>query len=235
MPEEKKAKLASPFNFTSLLTFFFLSVAAMTAAYIWGVISGRHYMQKPAPVAQVEAPRPEQEQSKEQERILKAQELEFVNVLRGEKPVRPHGASKPESGQVESAKTDAAPAQQQAVVTPQQQPGAITEPAATTEVSSEAEKPVVPQEIKPELESPGAYFDYVFQMAAFKDEQAADNLRERLEGRGLRTRLERKGKAFIVLAVLRGTAERASELIEIAKELRLGDPLLRSKRQASSR
>lgn len=45
-------------------------------------------------------------------------------------------------------------------------------------------------------------FDYVFQVAVFKDEDSVDSLRQRLEGRGLRTRMQRDGKLFLVLVLL---------------------------------
>ena len=75
-------------------------------------------------------------------------------------------------------------------------------------------------------------FDYVFQVGAFKDEESADSLRQRLEGRGLRTRMQRDGKLFLVLVLLRGDASRAAEVPRITEELRLGQPILRSRKPA---
>lgn len=215
MPDEKKARLAVPINFTSIITLLFLFAVAMTAAYIWGVMSGRQYGQEPKPAPMEVAEGSRQKQTGEQERILKAQELEFANVLRGENPPNVPAEKKPEAPVVESKASDDAKMEMPASDAPEKK---ADSPKAT-----------------PEQQDDGMYFDYVYQMAAFRDEQTADNLRERLEGRGLRTRLERKGKAYIVLAVLRGTAERALELTQIARELRLGEPLLRSKRQAIRR
>lgn len=73
-------------------------------------------------------------------------------------------------------------------------------------------------------------FDYVFQVAAFKDEDSVDALRQRLEGRGLRTRMQRDGKLFLVLVLLRGDAARAAEVPQIMEEMRLGQPMLRSRK-----
>ncbi|MDE5878955.1 MAG: SPOR domain-containing protein, partial [Desulfovibrio sp.] len=39
--------------------------------------------------------------------------------------------------------------------------------------------------------------DYVFQVGAFRDEDSVDSLRQRLEGRGLRTRMQREGKLYV--------------------------------------
>lgn len=73
-------------------------------------------------------------------------------------------------------------------------------------------------------------FDYIFQVAAFKDEDSVDALRQRLEGRGLRTRMQRDGKLFLVLVLLRGDAARAAEVPQIMEEMRLGQPMLRSRK-----
>lgn len=75
-------------------------------------------------------------------------------------------------------------------------------------------------------------FDYVFQVAAFKDEDSVDSLRQRLEGRGLRTRMQRDGKLFLVLVLLRGDAVRAAEVPQIMQELHLGQPIVRSRKPA---
>ncbi|MBD5538841.1 MAG: SPOR domain-containing protein, partial [Desulfovibrio sp.] len=72
--------------------------------------------------------------------------------------------------------------------------------------------------------------DYVFQMGAFRDEDSVDSLRQRLEGRGLRTRMQREGKLYVVLVLLRGDPARAEEVARIAEELRLGKPLLKSRK-----
>ena len=72
--------------------------------------------------------------------------------------------------------------------------------------------------------------DYVFQMGAFRDEDSVDGLRQRLEGRGLRTRMQREGKLYVVLVLLRGDTARAEEVTRIAEELRLGKPLLKSRK-----
>ena len=61
-------------------------------------------------------------------------------------------------------------------------------------------------------------------------ELLVDDLRQRLEGRGLRTRMERSGKLYLVLVLLRGTDERAVEIPRIMEELRLGTPMLRSRK-----
>lgn len=78
--------------------------------------------------------------------------------------------------------------------------------------------------------------DYVFQVVAYKKREQADRLRERLEGEGLRTRMniekDQKGrpKWFRVQVLLRGTEEDASEVIDILSGMGIKDPQLLSKK-----
>ena len=78
--------------------------------------------------------------------------------------------------------------------------------------------------------APGAGYTLLHAVGAFRDEASVDDLRQRLEGRGLRTRMERSGKLYLVLVLLRGTDERAAEIPRIMEELRLGKPMLRSRK-----
>lgn len=77
---------------------------------------------------------------------------------------------------------------------------------------------------------PPTVFDYVFQVAAFKDTESVDDLRQRLEGRGYRTRVARSGRYHVIYLLVRGDARRAEEVPRVLRSLRLGEPLLRSKK-----
>lgn len=215
--EDESRKLALPLSFTSLLTIVFLAVTALAGAYVWGVMSGRHggaavetAAGTPAKVQKPELPEPDPE-------ILKARELEYAHALKdGQRPVPP----KPQPAKPPQKSAEPAAVLAEAVPS---SPDAPSIPAG-----SEVQAP--DQEEKP---APGQMYDYVFQLAALKDEQSVDNLRQKLEGRGMRTRMERSGKLFLVLALLRGDETRAAEIIQAARDLRLGEPLLRSKKPAA--
>ena len=73
-------------------------------------------------------------------------------------------------------------------------------------------------------------FDYVFQVAAFKDKDDADKLRARLESNNLRTNIEKSGKVLLVLVNYRGQADKVNEIKDILNSLKLGNPILISKK-----
>lgn len=209
---QKNRKIILSLSFTSIFTFFLVVIAAMTAAYVWGVMTGRnHVVLTENNTSSVEKGESGGETETD---ILQAHELEFTHVLRGEAP-RPKA---PERKEQPAAAKEAPVAPEPAVQASEPAPAL---PPAPIEPARSPEKPAHPD---------GEVNDYVFQVAALKDEQAMDNLREKLEGRGLRTRMERSGKLFMVMVLMRGDNSRVSELEQIARELRLGTPLLRSKK-----
>ena len=78
-------------------------------------------------------------------------------------------------------------------------------------------------------------FDYSFQVAAFKDKADADKLRARLESKGLRSRQQKSGKVLLVLVNLRGTELDAANQREELQRMKLGKPLLASKKAVSGK
>jgi len=93
-----------------------------------------------------------------------------------------------------------------------------------------------PAQLVPQGEQPSR-FDFVYQAAVFRDAGQADRLRERLEGEGVRTTLEtspaKDGKSlYKVLALRRGTEEDDKQLLAVLERLKLGQPMLRSKKPA---
>lgn len=210
MDREKARKLALPLSFTTLLTLVFLAIAALAGAYVWGVMSGRHGDSPGAESRATTAPQPQKPVLPEPDpEILKARELEFAHALKGE--VR----QPPPPPKVEPAAPDPKPAE-------------INKPGADAP-GSEGGAPAREQDSAGPTPQ-GQLFDYTFQMAALKDEQSVDNLRQRLEGRGMRTRMEKSGKLYLVFVLLRGDEQRAAEIVQTARELRLGEPLLRGRK-----
>lgn len=212
-PGGKFRRISLSFSFTSLLTLVFLVVVAMTAAYIWGVMTGRAQSsstreQEAEPVVAVTG-----SEEQPENRILQAHELQFAQVLRGESP-----APKP----VPQPPVSEKPAQEPVPAKP------VQEPAPAKPVQAPAVKVETPP--SPQPSQGQQVWDYLYQVAALKDEQAVDSLRQKLEGEGLRTRMERSGKLYLVMVLIRGDESRVAELARIAELLRLGEPLLRSRK-----
>ena len=231
-------------RFSSLLALAFLGVAAIALAYVGGVMTGRASASAERRLAAVEAARSVQESPgaggpevaspvppQEGPGILAPEELRFARALRNEDgaPEPPALVQKP-APVAASAQAPAAspqiPAQNPAQV-PGQIPGQAGQPLPGG-VASPAGASQVP--VPAQAAQPGPMQDYVFQMGAFRDEDSVDSLRQRLEGRGLRTRMQREGKLYVVLVLLRGDTARAEEVMRIAEELRLGKPMLKSRK-----
>ena len=91
------------------------------------------------------------------------------------------------------------------------------------------------QAAKPAPAKAGPQFDYVYQVAAFKSDDDADKLRTRLEGKGLRTRTQKKGKLVLVVVSMRGTEDDAFNLREELRHMKLGVPIQVSQKPVSNK
>ncbi len=72
-------------------------------------------------------------------------------------------------------------------------------------------------------------FDYVYQVAAFRDKEDADRLRKTLNSQGMRARVIKSGKVQLVLVMLRGTERDAGNLRQEMENMGLGTPLRTSR------
>lgn len=108
----------------------------------------------------------------------------------------------------------------------QQTPGTASAARQTSAAARRAEQKAEPQ--KTEKAEPR--FDYVYQTAAFRDKEDGDALRARLEEKGLRTRLQKSGKVYLVLVLLRGSEREAENVRETLRRMGLGKPIRLSKK-----
>lgn len=207
-PQDKYFRLRP----SSLLAACFLVVAAVVLAYLGGVMSGRSHGGS-APASAVEDGQ-EAAAGKSggrvhdeapPQKILAPEELRFARVLRGEAPpsVPASPPPVPQSGPQSGSPAGQLPQNPQ--------------PAAEQALAAPAAPAV-------------QMYDYEFQVGAFRDEETVDALRQRLEGRGLRTRMQRSGKLYVVLVLLRGDEARAAEVVAIAESMGLGKPMQRGKK-----
>ena len=236
---EKKCLCLRP---SSLLAAGFLVVAAVVLAYLGGVRSGRAYWKAhPQPIAvrsgtsgasaPSSATTPDDDShavggdqgsgaddgaSEPKQKVLAAEELRFARVLRNDaatgdaplKPLPPMTPVQPKPAGVAQAGVAPAPqgGAQGGAAGQQAAPGGIARPQTS------------------------GMYDYVFQVGAFKDADAVDSLRQRLEGRGMRTKMERSGKLYVVLVLLRGDEARAAEVLRSTEGMGLGKPIQRSRK-----
>ncbi len=73
-------------------------------------------------------------------------------------------------------------------------------------------------------------YDFVFQVAAFRSAQDAEETRIQLEAEGFRSRLEISGRLHLVLLLSRGPLSRIQEIMEVTERLHLGRPIERSRK-----
>jgi hypothetical protein len=227
-PEASKAPLNKraftlKLSFSVLLTTVIVVLIGVSWVFMLGVMVGRGYNPeakvneltgrvlrggRQAPVVQ-EPP----------QAVLRPEELNFGTALR-DKPLH------------NSTAAVGTPAAQ----TPLRQAnGASPINAVGDSASAQATHPIPQLELR---DAQSARFDFAYQVATFRDAEQADKLRERLEGEGVRTAMERSpardGKSFYkVLAVRRGTEEDNKQLLAVLERLKLGQPLLRSKKALS--
>ena len=106
-------------------------------------------------------------------------------------------------------------------------PIAMDAPAQPAAPSSEkkAEAPAARQQL----------YDFVFQVAAFRKQDDADRLCQRLEEKGVRCRVQPSGKVMLVMAMLRGTALDGANLRADFQRMGLGAPIQKSRKELQGR
>ena len=221
---EKKCLCLRP---SSLLAAVFLVAAAVVLAYLGGVMSGRAYWKahpqpiaakQTAPAADDDGPAPgglasgaDDDGAEPKQKVLAAEELRFSRVLRNDaatgdaplKPLPPMTPVQPKPAGVVQAGV----------------PQGVVQAVPGAQDSGIAKAPPV-----------SGLYDFVFQVGAFKDADTVDSLRQRLEGRGMRTKMERSGKLYVVLVLLRGDDARAAEVQRATESMGLGKPIQRSRK-----
>ena len=232
---EKKCLCLRP---SSFLAAIFLVVAAVVLAYLGGVMSGRAYWKahpqpvtvrqtapangavSPATSTDDEGPTTggtdaglTAEAAEPKQKVLTAEELRFSRVLRndaatGDAPLKPLPPMTPVQAKPAGVVQAGVPqgAQVQGATGAAQPAGIVKAPQVS------------------------GLYDYVFQVGAFKEADAVDSLRQRLEGRGMRTKMERSGKLYVVLVLLRGDEARAAEVLRTTESMGLGKPIQRSRK-----
>lgn len=81
----------------------------------------------------------------------------------------------------------------------------------------------------------GPVYDFTFQLAAIKNPQEAQKLVKRLDNAGISARSQKSGKVMLVISTLRGRDSDAEQLRKKLLSLKLGKPLLLSKKETTAK
>ncbi len=214
-----KKALTLTLSFSTVTTFCVVLLGCISMAFVMGVIVGRGDNPE-THLPQIAALMPDdgnkdvvKEQVKDENSVTKPQvmpkeELDYSSLLK-------------KRAEGEELKDEATPEL------------VFTVPDAKTTEQASAPQPAttapVVEEVPAKAPEP-EIFDYIFQVATFTDEASVDRLREKLEGNGLRTKMEKTGKFYKVLVLMRGNAEQAQTLRKLMVDIKLGEPLQRGKK-----
>lgn len=105
--------------------------------------------------------------------------------------------------------------------------------------ASNIERPESSKNAASVLADDSSLYDFVIRVAAFKSDEQADALRARLEGAGMRTRLQRekaqKGTWSFVLILFRGTEVKMNQMRETLPSFGIRDSIIVSKTAVQTR
>lgn len=190
-------------------------VLALTFFFVMGILIGRGYRpEADVPPLQEIMPTNQHGQIAEQiepPEILKPEELEYPERLK----------ETPEARMAESA----APAAPKPTKKPQGE-------TKQTQQTAPAPKQVKPTE-KPAATQQGPVYDYTYQVASFRDQKAAEGLKDKLAAAGLRMAVQSgdvKGKTWYRVNVLHhGTPASTGAMKAVLAQHGIAKPLLKKK------
>lgn len=205
---QKKRSFTLELSMSALITACIVTIIAFGWVFAFGIIVGRGYSpEKQMPTIAGLLPQPAAQDVPDPE-ILKAEDLTFMTDLK-------------------------------------QKPGAAMQP---TRMGQNATQPVSAQvglagggnatrPTSAPVQQPEGLFDFVLQVIAYKKSEQADNLRERLEGAGMRTRMSVEkvpGKArwYRVQVLFRGTDADLSTVRERLAKMGIKDASVLSRKAA---
>lgn len=226
---------------SSIMTAVIVLVIGIGWSFVLGVMVGRGYNpEKKIPQLASFLPKEDEEvqaatsrmgENAPVDKIMRAEDLSYSASLKGKPgqgklaPPPPKAGSEPKPKNMQNATIPVATAHDLAAVSQPGLPAAASMPPAAPPI-------VEKNQPAPAATKPQAIFDFTFQTATFKDTDSVDKLRARLEGAGLRTRMEKtsgKTPLYKVMVLYRGSAESAQEVKQTLVDMGLGQPIQRGK------
>lgn len=224
-------------TFSSIITAVIVLVIGIGWSFVLGVMVGRGYNPEKK-ISQLANLFPKEEDAgpaamgrvgdeQPADTVMRAEDLSYAASLKGKPgqgklaPPPPKAGTEPKPKNMQNATAAVAQVLDPASLVSQAAPGQAPVPAATRNDAAQAQKPANQQN-----------FDFTFQVATFKDTGSVDNLRARLEGAGLRTRMEKttgKTPLYKVMVLHRGSTDDAQALRQKLVDMGLGQPIQRGK------
>ncbi len=225
--EQEKKSLTVQISFSTVTIMCVILLSCFCLTFILGVIVGRGdnpeaHLTKFTAILPKDASTSTDEVKEEviESKVMPKEELNYSNSLKDKVEQTP--AEEQNNANVPDMKV-------QGEVTPTSPPPKASLPDTTTNTVDPAEELLKQVSQEPIAKPEPSVFDFTFQVATFTDEASVDRLRARLEGEGLRTKMEKSGKFYKVMVLMRGSNEQAQNLRKLMVAMKLGEPLQRSK------
>ena len=204
-----------------VVTSVIIGIIAIGWIFAFGVIVGRGYNPE-TQISELTNLLPPPQEEEKTEPILKPEELKFMSELKDK--------------EARTIRLPQSSAQNASVQLTDIESRTAASASTHVEKNAAADKKTAADKSVPSLEKKGSErFDFVFQAVAYKKREQADSLREKLEGEGLRTRLnidkDKDGKPrwYRVQVLYRGTESDLDHVRAIMDDMNIREPKLISK------
>lgn len=222
---------------SSIMTAIIVLVIGIGWSFVLGVMVGRGYNpEKKIPQLASFLPREDDAaqattsrvgDDQPVDKVMRPEDLSYAASLKGKPgqgklavtPAKPGPDAKPKNMQNATIPVMQVHDESTAVT----QAGIVSQPAVQEQAKVKA--PTTPAATQ-------SLFDFTFQVATFKETGSVDNLRAKLEGAGLRSRMEKttgKTPLYKVMVLFRGTAEASQSVRQTLIDMGLGQPIQRGK------
>ncbi|WP_051694489.1 SPOR domain-containing protein [Desulfohalovibrio reitneri] len=207
----------------------FLALLVLGWAFFLGIVLGRGYQpEKAVPEIARIMPEPSAEKAKapeQPERVLKPEELDYMDSLRKEPVENETGGAE----EVQTAETRPEPAPK-----PEPEPGPTPGPEPEKRRTEVAPQDPAAKAETTAAEPEGQRFDYIYQVASFQKDASAVALIKRIEGVGLKAGLRTaqvKGSTWQrVMVYFRGTPDETEAMKSKLATLGIDRVILKSKK-----
>ncbi len=242
--DEKNKPISLNISFSIIITFCVVLVSCICLAFVMGVIVGRgdnpqaHLPTFPSVVSNnSDDSNSENSSSVVKQEVMPKEELDYSNSLK-DKNVNAVSKQKDQEKSLLETQEQTTLADKPKVDEKNNTNTQVTTEEVNTIKSKDEQNTQTALSVgesdaikQADVKSEPKIFDFIFQVATFTAEEPVDRLRARLEGEGLRTKMEKSGKFYKVMVLMRGSNEQAQDLRKLMVSMKLGEPLQRGKKE----